>query len=100
MLTVENMTSPRSGREVANQFIIRDGRKTMFQSYSSPIVQIDRENKVITVYEDWDYSMTTGKYRNQFMEDEGFSDMANKKDFEHYMNAGVIGSFEIKKNFN
>lgn len=100
MMKVRNMTSERSGREVANQFIIEADRKTMFQSYDSPIVQIDRENKVITVYEDWDYSNTTGKYRNQFMDNEGFYDMANKKGFEYYMNLGAIGNYEIKKDFN
>lgn len=101
-MRVRNMVSPRSGREVANQFIITDGRKTVFQSYDSTIVEINREdleNKTITVYEDWDYSMTTGKYRNQFMEDEGFLDMADKKGFEHYMNLGKIGDYTIIKAF-
>lgn len=104
MLKVRNMTSARSGREVANQFIIEDteSRKILFQSYSSPIVEIDRENRVITVYEDWDYSTTTGKYRNQFMDDMGFLEMANKKDFEYHMNLGELGEFrkwKVKKAF-
>ena len=98
-MKVRNMTSERSGREVVNQFIITDGNKTTFQSYDSPIVEIDRTEKIITVYEDWDYSMTTGKYRNQFMSDEGFSPMANKKDFEKYMEEGKIRNFTIVKAF-
>ena len=99
MMKVQNMQSERSGREVANQFVITDGSKTMFQSYNSPIVQIDRENKTITVYRDWNYSVTTGKYRNQFMSNEGFSLMASTKDFERYMNEGQIRGFKIVKDF-
>lgn len=97
MLKVKNMRSERSGREVANQFIIYDETNyiTMFQSYDSPIVSIDRKNKVITVYPDWDYSVTTGKYRNQFMDAMGFMDMANKKGFEYYLNLGAIGNYEV-----
>lgn len=88
MLRVSNMTSPRSGREVANQFIIENDNKTMFQSYSSPIVEVDTKNKTLTVYPHWDYSMTTGKYRNQFMDDYGFSAMTNAKGFAKCMKAG------------
>ena len=99
MMKVQNMTSDRSGREVANQFIITDGNKTLFQSYSSPIVEIDRTAKTITVFEDWDYSMTTGKYRNQFMRDKGFYDMASKKGFEEYLELGEIKGYKIIKEF-
>lgn len=88
MLHVSNMTSATSGREVANQFIIEQDGKTMFQSYNSPIVEIDRYNKMITVYPHWDYSVTTSKYRNQFMREEGFYDMADKKGFANAMKEG------------
>ena len=88
MLHISNMTSPHSGREVANQFIIEQGAKTMFQSYNSPIVEIDIEEKMITVYPHWDYSVTTSKYRNQFMRENGFCDMADKKGFANAMKEG------------
>lgn len=65
-MTVYNMES-RNGNTVANQFIIEDGRRTVFQSYSSTIAVIDRDNKVIEIHPDWDYSRTTGKYRNLFL---------------------------------
>ena len=102
MMKVRNMISDRSGMEVANQFIIYDETNyiVMFQSYNSPIVSIDRTNKVITVYPDWDYSVTTNKYRNKFMDAMGFMDMANKKGFEYYMNLGAIGGYEIVKASN
>ncbi len=77
-MRVENMTSSQ-GNKIANQFIITDeGRGALgnfkkretFQSYDSVIA-------IKTIWEDetrieldkstWDYSTTTGKYRNQFL---------------------------------
>jgi|TARA_Y100000310_G_scaffold310174_1_gene355132 hypothetical protein len=77
-MKVKNMTSAR-GNKIANQFIIREEgrgalgnfieRKT-FQSYQSIIA-------IVTIWKDgtdteldinkWDYSVTTGKYRNIFL---------------------------------
>ena len=77
-MKVQNMTSSR-GNAVPNQFIITDeGRGALgnftkreaFQSYDSVIavrtvwpdktrIELDREA--------WDYSVTTSKYRNQFL---------------------------------
>lgn len=65
-MIVCNMTSTRTGRAVANQYIIRDGAKIIFQSYDSIIATIDRHNKTITIGEDYNYSVTTAKYRNAF----------------------------------
>lgn len=79
-MKITNMLSPRSGTKVANQFIItEEGRGALgnftkretFQSYETLIARR-------TVWEDgsidieldinnWDYSMTTGKYRNIFL---------------------------------
>ena len=73
---VSNMTSDRSYRPVANQFIITKydnkgyKRKEFFQSYDSLIVFVDYSKKGRQIYLDeyyWDYSRTTGKYRNQFL---------------------------------
>ena len=53
---------------VANQFIIEDKHVTYFQSYDSIIVK--RNHKTGKTYLDrdtWDYSTTTGKYRNDFL---------------------------------
>lgn len=90
MITTSNMISNVSGRPVANQFLINDldNCKITFQSYQSKIVEVDDSNKTITVYPDWDYSRTTGKYRNQFMLDCGFDSLATKKGFEKALKAG------------
>lgn len=64
-MKVINMTSKR-GNKVANQFIIYKNGKEIFQSYNS-IIAI-RDNTGITLDERyWDYSKTTGLYRNQFL---------------------------------
>lgn len=73
MLKVSNMESPRTGKAVANQYIICENgeytRKTTFQSYDSMIVEIDHVKSIITFGRDWDYSNTTRKYRNAFLND-------------------------------
>ena len=78
-MKVTNMTSSR-GNIVANQFIITDRDNdslskmprdiTVFQSYESAIVKLITSNCSTKIYLDstyWDYSVTTSKYRNQFL---------------------------------
>ncbi len=51
---------------VKNQFILTDGNKEIFQSYDS-IIAIKENGKITLDATMWDYSKTTGKYRNQFL---------------------------------
>lgn len=99
-MKVKNMRS-NNGNRIANQFIITDEEHNTitFQSYDSEIIRIDYHNGTITVFDNYDYSVTTGKYRNKFMRDYGFRDMDNKKNFEYYMNLGAIGNYEIIKSW-
>lgn len=66
-MKVRNMTS--RGNIIANQFIITNGQVDTFQSYDSVIATINythgRAVQLDKTY--WDYSDTTGKYRNQFL---------------------------------
>ena len=62
---VENMKSS-DGNDIANQFIIYGIDFKLFQSYKSPIALIMNDGKTY-IFEDWDYSVKTGKYRNQFL---------------------------------
>lgn len=67
-MRVSNFLSPRSGRAVANQFIITDNEGARyFQSYKSIIAKIDKDGKITLDSYYWDYSATTGKYRNEFL---------------------------------
>ena len=64
---VENMTSSR-GNDVPNQFKIYTNEGTYFQSYNS-IIAKKYQGKVYLDSYYWDYSVTTGKYRNQFLDE-------------------------------
>jgi hypothetical protein len=64
-MRVENMKSAR-GNFVPNQIIVYDNEKTYFQSYDSIIVMIKNGITYLDNYY-WDYSTTTGKYRNAFL---------------------------------
>jgi hypothetical protein len=99
MMRVANMTSPRTGRPVANQYILSDDTRDVFQSYESTIIEIDRKTSTITVHRDYDYSTTTAKYRNEFMRMQGFDEMADRKGFEKFLTLGKVGNFSIIKAF-
>jgi len=63
---VRNMPSLRSGKPVANQFIITTAEYTIFQSYMTIIAV--RTYPGVVLDTGWSsYSVTTGKYRNQFL---------------------------------
>jgi len=100
MLKVKNLTSPRTGREVANQFVITDteNNKTTFQSYDSTIIELDHENNIITVHRDYNYSNTTSKYRNQFM-NIYLGALENVKELEKAMSCGQWNSWKVIKAF-
>jgi hypothetical protein len=80
-MKVRNMTG-RSGQPVKNQFIIEDGKSTIFQSYDSIIAMKSGGRTYLDKYK-WDYSTTTGKYRNQFLG-------MNKKQIEQAIEDGAI----------
>ena len=64
-MKVENMTSS-NGNSVPNQFEIYDDNARYFQSYTSIIVK-QIGNDVFLDAKYWNYSKTTSKYRNQFL---------------------------------
>ena len=64
-MKVQNMTSAR-GNTIANQFIINDKGDEYFQSYRS-IIAKKSQGKIYLDEYFWDYSVTTGKYRNDFL---------------------------------
>jgi len=69
-MKVENIESNK-GNKIANQFVITDNKQNeYFQSYNSIIVKKDYESDEVKIYLDqkyWNYSNTTGKYRNIFL---------------------------------
>ena len=69
MVKVENFTSNhfRSNANIANQFRITTTEGVYFQSYQSVIAFKPYQGKIQLDKSKWDYSTTTGKYRNQFL---------------------------------
>ena len=66
-ITITNFTSS-NGNRITNQFLITTKTKVIFQSYNSIIAERDiKTGKIILDVNKWDYSNTTGKYRNQFL---------------------------------
>lgn len=77
-VSVRNLSSPRTGEPVKNQFAVNIPLAgiTRFQSYETTCLVYDRECYVLTVYpEAFGYSVTTSKYSRSFLRDEiGLSD--------------------------
>lgn len=66
-MKVSNFESS-NGNPIANQFLIKDDKgNEIFQSYKSIIAIKDIYGKITLDERYWDYSQTTGKYRNQFL---------------------------------
>lgn len=80
-IKVENMQSP-NGNDVPNQFVIQTDDGIYFQSYNSIIAFKPYGEKTILDSYYWDYSVTTGKYRNQFLNE-------NKKETEKKIKDGT-----------
>ena len=66
-MKVYNLENP-NGNKVPNQFVINDGKAVYFQSYNSIIAKYAKGK--LTLFPDWDYSMTTRKYLYQFLKEE------------------------------
>ncbi len=96
-MKVENMTSSR-GNIVVNQLIItwqKDNESyTVFQSYKSVIAFKHHKHAKTKIYLDcntWDYSRTTGKYRNVFL-NENKAETQKKIDSGEYILADLNGA--------
>lgn len=62
-----------------NQFILKDDAgNTFFQSYQSIIAKQDRNGNITLDKHFWDYSNTTGKYRNLFLGDKSRAETLKK----------------------
>jgi len=62
--------STRSGKAVANQYILDGNNCKTFQSYDSVIATYDYNTMTLTFGEDYNRSRTTSKYLNKFLQDE------------------------------
>ena len=87
---VENFKSSKSGQPIANQFIItlQNGIE-VFQSYNS-IIAVKANGETYLDYDRWDFSRTTGKYRNIFLNE-------NTKETRYKIKHGKYGLVHLNK---
>ena len=92
LVKVENCSSVsyNGSGSIPNQFIIRGKDFTLLQSYSSPIAMI--KNGKTYLFRDWDYSVTTGKYRNNFLNETKKETLAKLKSGEY-----IAVDFEVSQ---
>jgi len=64
-MKVRNMESSK-GNSIPNQFILDGDNFIAFQSYNTIIVK-QQNGKIYLDKDRWNYSVTTGKYRNLFL---------------------------------
>lgn len=76
-IKVHQMTSPRTGNPIANQFEIYTDKGVYFQSYRSIIAFKPYNGKTQLDEYYWDFSRTTSKYRNEFL-NEGIQETRKK----------------------
>lgn len=65
---------------VKNQFLIQTDKGMVFQSYNT-VIAAKVDGNVYLDYDKWDYSVTTGKYRNMFLR-------CDKKETERKIKSG------------
>jgi hypothetical protein len=97
-IKIKNMESER-GNSIPNQFIIRVKTNTKdqvgfdsvyFQSYNSIIACRDYKGNTVLDENYWDYSRTTGKYRNLFLSE-------NKVETQRKIRLGVYKLADLNK---
>jgi hypothetical protein len=67
-----------NGNKVPNQFEIETPEGRYFQSYQTIIAFWPKQGKIQLDTKSWDCSVTTGKYRNAFLMDDGIADTRKK----------------------
>ena len=76
-MRIENMKTS-GGNKAANQFLIYGNDGTVyFKSYEAIIAKVTIDGKVTLDSVYWDWSATTGRYRNDFL-GEGIADTRAK----------------------
>lgn len=98
---VINMSSPRTGKPVINQFVVESSRYSFFQSYKSLIAVYDKTARRINLGCKWDYNQTTLKYLRKWLESDALNVWAYIRDeyagrtfsetIRKAIDAGVIG---------
>ena len=86
---IENMQDSKGNRQ-KNQFIIQTDQGLFFKSYNSIIAFKPLNGPVILDAEKWDFSNTTGTYRNIFLRE-------TKKETEKKIKSGIYKLENLNK---
>lgn len=78
---MQNTTTPILENICANCVAVTNGEETYLFSYESPILKI-KNDEIIEVYQDYDYSMTTTKHINKFIDQYGYLNILGKNIFD------------------
>jgi len=89
---VWNLCSPRTNREVPNQFVIQADGCLYFQSYETLIAKKCGDKVYVTPM--WDYSRTTAKYFYEFLRKYTQFYVTSKKEVEILIADGFIKEVE------
>lgn len=68
---MQNTTIPKLENICPNCVAVTNGEETYLFSYESPILKI-KNDEITQVYPDYDYSMTTTKHINKFIDQYGY----------------------------
>lgn len=66
-ISIKNMSSGNNNKPIANQVVITTPDGVYFRSYKTIIAFIPNDGGQTLLDPDWTFSVTTGKYRNQFL---------------------------------
>ena len=85
-----------NGNAAANQFVIEDGDRTVFQSYNTIIAECNPDHIALD-RKALDYSRTTSKHLYIFLRDYTIFQVQNKKDVERLLNEGKLLIGDLNK---
>ena len=101
MIKVKNMVN-RQGKPVVNQFVITEIsdylKRSIFQSYNSIVATKVDDGDTYQIYLDkeyWDYSSTTGRYRNVFL-GEDIHETRKKIKYNEYILVDLNNDYALK----
>ena len=87
----------KQGKAVKNQFIIVNGDVTTFQSYNTKIIDVNKKENTIVFYPNYNFSVTTSKYRNKFLSDI-LGVNIDTKTVDKMISDGMYNSFTVTLN--
>ena len=77
---MQNTSIPKLENICPNCVAVTNGEETYLFSYKSPILKI-KNDEIIEVYKNYDYSMTTTKHINKFIDQYGYLNILGENIF-------------------